>query len=418
MVKMRRWSFKRAASLLNVGLLMIYAIIFFQMGDRLKEGYSDFVSFYTAGKILERGAPGRLYDLDLQHEIQRETAPNVRIRQGPLPFLRPAFEAWVFWPLAHLSYGVAFTIWNLLSCACLIVAVLILRQEIPALHGVGPSLLVAAALCYFPVFFTLAQGQDSLVLLLIYVLAFRALRRDQQFLCGLTLGFGVFKFPLVVPFLVPLAFKRKDRVILGFALITLLLCAFSIATVGLSSALYYPKYLLSIDTFARGVNRAQDMPNIRGMLGSLPQTILSPGPRMSLLLLLSVLLLGFVIRKSSFNPSDRGFPLEFALNVVATVLVSYHCHAFDLCVLLLPMGLALGFVLSSQPIDPKVRKRVIWVLSLAMFSPLYLLATYTLNAPSVLAILVLGFAFAIGATVSKLQSDRSTPTAMSATQVE
>ena len=406
---MHRWTFQRAASILNLGLLMIYVTILFQLRAPLMEGYSDFVSFYTAGKILQRGTPWQLYDIGLQYEIQRETAPNVRIRQGALPFVRPPFEAWIFRPLAHLTYGAAFVIWNLFSCACLILTLLILCQEIPELHRISLSLMIASGVCYFPVFFTIVQGQDSLILLLIYVLAFKALRRDREFLCGLTLGLGVFKFPLVVPFLVPLAVKRRLRVILGFALTSSVLAVVSIATVGLPTAAYYPKYLLSIDTLAKGVNRPQDMPNIRGLLGLLPQTTWSPGPRMLLLLLFSILLLSFVVRKGSFNYSDRGpaFTLGLALNVVGTVLVSYHCHVFDLCVLLLPMGLATGFVLSNDPINANLRKRLIWALSLLMFSPLYLLATYTLKAPNLLAILLLGFGSAIGTTISELQNGRS-----------
>lgn len=403
-MKFNMWHFRKAASILSLGLFLIYGAIFFQLRHTLGDGCSDFVSFYTAGKILERGTPKQLYDVRLQYAIQREIAPNVRIRQGALPFVRPAFEAWIFWPLAHVSYSTAFVLWNLCNCAGLTLTILCLRKEIPELRKVSPLLTVASGLSYFPVFFTLLQGQDSILLFSIYVMGYRALRRNRQFLGGMTLGLGIFKFPLLVPFLVPFVVKRQLRVVLGFALSSLVLAAVSIVTVGPSTAAYYPKYLLSIDRIAKGVNRPQDMPNLRGLLSVLLQTV-SARTGALLLLLLSILLLSYVARKGCFDSSNRraDFSLGFALNVVATVLVSYHCHAFDLCILLLPIGLVLGFVLSNEPLAPEVRRLLVWVLCLLMFSPLYLLVTFTLKTPSLLGLLPVGFAWAIGLTISDLR---------------
>ena len=395
------YNLRAAAAVLSVGLFMIYGVLLFQLRRPLREGYSDFVSFYTAGKILERGLPKRLYDIDLQHEIQLEVAPNVGIRQGALPFVRPAFEAWIFWPLAHLPYGRAFLLWNAFNGACLILAAWGLHRAIPELHSVSPVLVVASSLSYFPVFFTILQGQDSILLFLVYVMGYGALRHDRQFLAGTTLGLGIFKFPLLVPFLLAFAIKGKLRVVLGFALTSLLLAGVSIATVGLSTALYYPKYLLAIDGLARGVNRPQDMPNIRGMLAVLLPMV-SWGTGALLLAVLSILVLFLAIRKWAFDSSRHrpAFTLGLALNVVATVLVSYHCHVFDLCVLLLPLGLVLGVLLSDEPIPPKIRRLLVWVLCAMMFSPLYLLVTFPLKIPSLLGWLLVALACAIGLAIS------------------
>ncbi len=409
---MRTWNFQKAASLLNLSLLLVYFLVGFQLRGRLKEGYSDFVSFYTAGAILKQGAFARLYDMDLQYEIQRETAPNVRTRQVALPFVRPAFEAWIFWPLAHLPYDTAFVIWDLLSCGCLLLALFFLRQEISGLQKIGPTTVVISALCYFPVFFTLVQGQDSILLLLIYVLSFMAFRRNRQFLSGLMLGFAILKFPLVIPFLIPLALKRKLGVILGFAVTSLFLTAVSVVTVGFATAAYYPKYLLSIDTLAKGINRADDMTNVRGLLGLFPHSISSPGLGMLLLVLFSVLLLGFVVRKSSFDPCSQAFPLELGLNLVVTVLVSYHCHVFDLSILLLPISLMVGLTVSDNAIRPTIRNGLMWVLALVLFSPLYLWATYVAQKPSLLAPLLLGFAGMIGVVLTEVQKNQTATTTL------
>src|SRR5262252_1095884 len=206
---------RTAAAIFCAGLFLIYGVIFYQLRHSLAEGYSDFVSFYTAGKILQRGAAPRLYDLRLQYEIQREIG-TIESRQGGLPFVRPAFEAWLFWPLSFLSYSTAFVVWNLLSAGCAAVALIVLRREIPGLIQIPLWLVLAAGLSYFPVFFAILQGQDSLLLLLIYTLSWRALRREKLFLAGLILGIGIFKFPLVLPMLVAFALHRKWTAIGGF----------------------------------------------------------------------------------------------------------------------------------------------------------------------------------------------------------
>jgi hypothetical protein len=68
--------------------------------------------------------------------------------------------------------------------------------------------------------------------------------------------------------------------------------------------------------------------------------------------------------------------------------------------------LGVDFIRSNLLIEPRVRWQLIAMLWLVAFSPLYLLATYTLGTPSLLAILLLGFAFAIGVTLSELRKDQ------------
>jgi hypothetical protein len=399
---------RTAAAMVMVALLLVYVAIFFQLRGQLRQGYSDFISFYTAGKILQRGAADRLYDLRLQYEIQQEVAPNVALRKGALPFVRPPFEAWLFWPLAHLSYGAAFLLWDLFSLGCLFAVALILRREVPELSLFSPRLMLAASVSYFPVFVTLLQGQDSLLLLLVYVIAYRALRRNAQFAGGMLLGIGSIKFPLLLPFLIPFLVKRKPRVILGFGLTSLLLAGISVGTVGVSAAAYYPRFLLNIDKLAEGVNVPTDMPNIRGLLSILLQTKVSSAAGILLLSIFSILLLAFVVKKWRLDPTRHGaiFNLGFSLNMIVTLLVSYHSHSFDLCLLLLPMVLVLGLVLSNEPIALRTRTLLIWTLGIVGFSPLYLLFSFRLHYPGLVSFFLLPFAFAIGGAISDLQRRR------------
>ena len=397
---------RTAAAVLIAGLLIAYSLIFYQLRRQVSEGYSDFISFYTAGKILQRGAGNRLYDLHLQYEIQKEVAPHVSIRQGALPFVRPAFEAWLFWPLAYLPYKAAFLLWALFSCGCLFAVAGILRAEIAALRVFSPIVMFAAMLSYFPVFITLLQGQDSILLLLVYAVAFRALRKGAPLASGMILGLGTFKFTLVLPFLIPFLVVRRIRVALGFALTSVVLAGVSIASVGWPSAAYYPKFLLSIDRLAPAVNVPKDMPNIRGLLSLLFHAGTLPAAGVLMLALLSVLLLAFAVIKFSQRSDGVVFDLGFGLNLAVTVLVSYHCHSFDLSILVVPITLVIALILSG-PIPPQAGTSLMWGVGLIAFSPLYLVLSLALNYTSLLAVILLIFTFVLGFAISELKTRAS-----------
>lgn len=403
------FNWRTASGVLIVCLLLVYAAVFYQLRRQLFGGYSDFISFYTAGKILQRGAGHQLYDLDVQYGIQREVAPNVKIRSAALPFVRLPFEAWLFLPFAYLPYRAAFISWNLFSCGCLLGTVVILRREIPELRRFSLAFTFASVLSYFPVFVTILQGQDSILLLMIYVLAYKLLSENSYFASGMILGLGIIKFPLVLPFLILFIVRKKLSVLSGFVVSSLLLLGISVATVGVSTAASYPKFLLSIDRVAMGVNVPQDMPNLRGLLSVFPQAKLTHTMDAALLALLSLLLVIFAVR--NWQPGSHngraGLRLGFSLNLVITILVSYHCHSFDLCLLGLPMSLTLAALLSGQ--FGASRKVLMWSLGAVAFSPFYIVFSFVLKSTSLIALLLLIFSFAIGKAISELR--RGSPVA-------
>jgi Glycosyltransferase family 87 len=394
---------RKAAAVVIAVVLLVYAAVFLQLRQRIWRGYSDFISFYTAGKILQRRAPTHLYDLQLQYAIQREVAPDVEIRTAALPFVRPPFEAWLFLPLAYLPYGVAFILWDLLNCGCLLRVILTLRQELLELRCFSLGFTLLSVFSFFPVFVTLLQGQDSILLLLVYVIGYRLMSRKRYFASGVVLGLGTIKFPLVLPFLIVFIVRKKLSVLLGFALTSLLLFGVSVATVGLSTASYYPEFLLNIDAVAKGVNIPKDMPNLRGLLAVLIHPQLTTRMEAVLLGVLSLFFVSFAIR--NWNPNTHGdegrFELGFSLNLVVTILVSYHCHSFDLSLLVLPISLGLSVLLSHGPFSSA--RKLLFSLGAVSFSPLYVAFSFVIKYPALISLLLLVFAFALGFAISDLK---------------
>jgi Glycosyltransferase family 87 len=396
----------------TIAIMFAYAVVAYHFWDQVRSGYSDFISFYTAGKILQQGAAERLYDLKLQYDIQREYAPTVNIRAGALPYVRPAFEAWLFVPFARLHYQTAFLLWDFVSIILLIAITVLARSQIPGLQQIPFILLISCVLSYFPVFIMLLQGQDSALLLLVFFLAYLALRAGNETRGGMLLGLGTFKFPLVIPFMIPFLLAKRVRLLTGFFLTSLLLLGISAFTTGLRSFSTYPNFLLSIDQLARGVNDPRAMPNIRGLVSVVLGSHVSLTTLNCVVVVVSLFVVGWLAAKHRLFVPDGGrlFALAFSLNLVVTILVSYHAHVFDLVLLLPFLAISTGRLLSPNELAPWSQQLLSTAVGLVLFSPLYFVLSLLSRYTTVLALILIGACFALSRTIMDLECSSSVAT--------
>src|SRR5208282_372646 len=157
------------------GMALCNLAFAFRLVPFLRDGYQDFTIYYMSGRLLREGRASALYNLAVQYQTQLQFA-RVPIRQGPLPYNHPPFEALLFVPFAFLKYWPAYLIWTALNLIMLAASVVLLRrfQKIRDLH---PGLLVLGTLAFFPLMNGLLQGQDAILLLFLAVLALAALDR-------------------------------------------------------------------------------------------------------------------------------------------------------------------------------------------------------------------------------------------------
>lgn len=374
-----------------IAMLFAYAVVAYHLRLQVLEGYSDFISFYTAGKIVGSGQGRRLYDLDLQYQVQQQQAPNVKTRAGALPFVRPAFEAWLFVPLASMSYREALGLWITLACVLLVVIAVLLRRHVPGLQQVPLVLLFLLLSSYFPVFITLLQGQDSVLLLLIFCLVFVELQKKKEKTGGILLGLGLFKFPLVVVFLIPFVVARRYRFLLGFCITALATIAVSIATTGWRAVSGYPRYLVGVNGLAARINDPRDMPNLRGLVEVAGGRFFSAFTLNVILALLSLTLVVWLATKHHlFVPGRTAvFSFAFCLDLFVMLLAGYHAHIFDLVLLVPALAICAGISLAEGGLRPPTRKVLLASVVCLMFSPLYLILSLILRATTLLALLEL-----------------------------
>lgn len=392
-------------------MLCLHALFFVNLRERILRGYPDFTVFYTAGTILRQGMRHQLYDPHIQYQVQQVfTDGPTESRRGPLPYIHPPLEAVVFLPLTLLPYRQAFVAWDLLNILGLFGVAVTLRRHLHVLRAIPPWEFVLGFLAFFPVFLCLLQGQDSIPLLLLCTLGFSALKRESDFLAGGWFGLALFKFQFIIPMILLIAFWRRKRAALGFAVVACVWALLSVGLVGWQGMLAYPKYVLQIaKSPGLGGVPPELMPNLRGLIegwsfnsvsGSLVSPVLA-----GVVLLLCALLLGFAAIKSRLASRDH-LEVAFSLAVVVAVLTGWHSNAHDLCLLLLPLVLLTDYGWTALANLPG-RKAALLIPALPLLiSPLWFVLWLEGSNINLMAIPLLWSVWQIGKEATRIGSVR------------
>jgi len=351
------------------GMVLIHAVLFWHSRQLVVKGYPDFTIYYCAGTMVRTGLGYDLYNDAEQYKVQRRFAPDVAIRQDALPYFHPPFEALIFAPLTRLPYIRAFIAWDLLNVVVLVVVAFLFSDDISRHDSHSWAVWVLAGFAFFPIFLTLLQGQDSIVLLLVYTLVFVCLKKKAEKLAGGFLALGLFRPQLILPFLFLWLIRGGTKILYGFLPIATFLALVSLAVVG-PNLFSYPTYVLRLDhTMAQGALRPSDMPNLRGMF----YILFHAQPfAVALVVLLSVailLLTAWLIRS---GPRQELFGWHFALALLTAVVTSYYCLGHDLSILLLPIALIATQWQSRQNVRSWPSALMICSLVLLFFSPMQL----------------------------------------------
>jgi hypothetical protein len=324
----------------------------------LRNGYQNFTMLYAAARMVRNGQSSVLYDLSAESRAQEEFAPNVRIRQAALPYMHPPFEALLFVPFTFLPYVSAYLLWNFLNGMMVLASIMLLRRQFVEIGSLPLAFLVLAATGFLPVANGIIQGQDSNLLLFLFVVALTATERGNDAATGAALAAGLFKFNLVLPLVFLLAAKRP-RLLLGFAPVAALLGGISLAMVGWQGVVGYVQFLFRLEnTGAGGSIVGTDMPNLRGILASLTGAH-DGASLMPLTIACSAVVIAIALWRMLLIGDSVRF--DFVLATAAAILVSYHTFSYDLS-LLLPAVLLLFTAPQPESSRPSQADAVLLVL--------------------------------------------------------
>jgi Glycosyltransferase family 87 len=322
-----------------ISILLLYGILWWRLSERISSGLVDFVTYYTTGKILISGYGNELYDLKLQSQVQQALLKQYMFEDGVLAYIHPPFQALVFVPFSYLPFSVAYFAWSAFMFILGMVSIALLLK-LPNYRALRPwSIHVfLATFCFFPVFISLIQGQDSLMLLFFITWAFTLMKKGKETWAGIVLALALFKFHLLLPLYALFVVKKKWKVISGSICSALCLAVLSYVAVGIHGMIRYGKLLLEMVHWTNKYNfRPLEMRNLRGMLALLL------GDQRQIISVASLILSGVVLalvlmsgRGLSIKAEER-FDFQFSLSLIAGLLVGYYLYVHDQSILVLPM---------------------------------------------------------------------------------
>jgi hypothetical protein len=297
---------------------------------------TDFLAFYTGGRMLLAGVRADLYDPATQYLWQRTVASEVTDPSQLLRFPLLPFVALPLAVVATLPFETAYLAW--LICNLLLLAV-ICRLLSAALEPAGRLAVLRAlalTLTFLPVMVTVMQGQWSLVLVLGLLASWASLRSGQELRGGLWLALLLVKPHYVLVPALALAWQRRRRALAGLALGCSILLLVSLLIVGWSGLEGYVHLLLS--AFGSGETRVTHPQRMHTWLGFLYARLgmdQAPAVR-NWWLLGDALALGLLLRgwRRPRDSASPRFDLQWALLAVVMLFVSPRAYFHDASLLI------------------------------------------------------------------------------------
>ena len=299
----------------------------------------DYRMMYTGG-MLARTDSSHLYDLSKQRQVQEKLVKNDGI---VVPFPHLAAESLIDVPFSFLDYRRAYLAMIGFNAVLIALCFFAARKAFSAIVPIWqprPGLIFFA---FMPVAITLAQGQDSLILLLILCLTWKFIERSNYFVSGLLLACLLVKPHLAFLVASLLVVRLGVRFLAGFASGSAIMAAICMPFWLHGGWGEWRALLLQI-SLARGSGQAEQLaaatypasePDLHGLLYLIMGHAVPAGKFFVIVVLVTLCILVWALVRVRKLPQQEAF--VFALFTAA--FLGYHFEEADLTILLLGLVL-------------------------------------------------------------------------------
>lgn len=342
---------------------------------------TDFLHFYTLGKLALQGRGDLLYDMRAEAELARQF-----VAQAPDSLYVPLYGPQVslfFAPFARMSYGWALAVWLAVNILIYSFCCHAVWKTCPSLQKDRWTVLILAMA--FPGFFhLLAWGQTSGLALLCFTLAYLALRSERTLLAGLAIGALIFKPQLGLAAAVVFVIARQWKLVAGAVIAACLELATGWMQYGIPAMNSYWHALTRVrDVMPLLEPRLYQTHSLRSLW-----SLLLPWPRAAFALYVVSALAALVFAVRVWR-SEASLPVRFSALLLATVLVSPHLTVYDLAILA-PGFLLLGdwaLAHQEQATALRVRQLLYFCYPLFLIGPLARITHLQLSVVAMTALL-------------------------------
>ena len=303
---------------------------------------SDFTINYSAGVLVRQGHLVAPYDPSALGDMMRRVAPSGAI-DPRLPFSLPLASALPYAILSLLPIEIAFRLWQLITVALLLVAVVCLQRAaaltaptLPSPRGGGklgvliPGLAMLGLLAAVPTWATMTEGQPTACLFLGAAMVVLALRSDSLALSA-GAGFLLAVKPQYVPAYLAILFAARRWRSLAAASAGAGLMVFSPLAGGVDA-------LSAMVHNALSANHAVDIRLNEAWIGVIGPVLPAAIATVVAIALYAGVLAALLLLAWRRPASVIGFA---ALAGTLTVLASPHALPHDLLILAVPVWLAI-----------------------------------------------------------------------------
>ena len=306
-------------------LLIIFVALssyYFVAWRKVRLNLTDFPPMYAGARLLQKDK--NVYDIDAQCIEQSEIPTDICMPFNHPPLLLPLISV-----ITTEDYAASYKRW------CLILTVLLLLSLIPAYwlsRNLDASLQL---LLFYPVFFSITQGQDTIFLLFAILCWALLLQMRKDFWAGVVLVLGSVKPHLVLLLGLPLLFSRP-RAFLGFAFGGILAVLFSwylVGSAGLLGLMRITRIAATGTTFGVYHDAMFSAVGIFARMGASPNWIWP---------VFVAALVGTSVLWRKYSISNH----SLALGIILMTVGAPHLYMHDLA----PMGIPLYFIHPYGPI--------------------------------------------------------------------
>lgn len=324
------------------------------MNDPVERTGSDFIGFYSIGRIAQEQGPAYVYDPALQQQIQQEVvgfelAPGQVLINQHLPFLIPILQS-----LVSQDYVASFHRWNILMLLLYIIGIVLLSSLLKS-RGLDRGMILQTSLgclLFYPLFFSFLNGQDTAIAFLGLSIWVFGLMTGRDMLAGLGLSLVTVRPHIAIVMAIPMFFRRR-KVFWGFAIGSGILGLISVALLGMQGTRQFIDILfISAEGQWYGLNE-EHMFNLIGLLLRILPWLSKD----------TIHIIGWVTYAATIiglcNPRRNNPELKtggFGLFVIAALFVAPHLHYHDLTLLLIPIY---ELILTSTETDDNKKLRMI-----------------------------------------------------------
>jgi hypothetical protein len=318
-----------------VSLLIIYFVWWERMiGDPVERSGTDFIAFYSAGRVAQAHGFASIYDIEQQQKIEQEVvgfplAEGQVLLYNHMPYLVPllalvvnenyvgSFERWILVLIGIYFIGTQFLIKSLFAAE---------KEEIR-------FALLIVTLTFSPLFISLWQGQDTAFLYLGVVFWCIGILKKQDWLIGVGLALATVRPHISLALAVPLLF-RDQRAWWRSLLLIGILALFSVMILNVQGTIGFMN-LLRISS--EGIWFGMKPDAMLNLLGLLLRMVQFPNPGTAswigwLIYLAGIVLIGVLWQRSKIIDGRL-----LGLSILIALVTAPHLHLHDLTLLIFPL---------------------------------------------------------------------------------